>query len=830
MTDACWHCGEPLPAGEPPLATVAGVAHAVCCHGCRAAAEWIEQLGLADYYRLRSEPASRPRDDEGSCADWRRVELARHVVRDLGKGRREALVLVDGLRCAACVWLIERMLDALPGVECVQVNAVARRARIVWHDAHCDLARVVEAFERAGYRALPLDAASLKDSRRVESRAALKRLVVAGLGAMQAMMYASALYLGAFDDMDGSTRDLLRWFGLLVASPVVLYAARPFFAGAMRALGARRLSMDVPVALAIALIYAASVTEAIRGGREVYFDSVSMFVFFLLLGRQLEMHARHRAGHLGDALARLTPAFADRVRVDGSIERVAAAELLAGDHVSVATGAAVPADGVLIGARCRVDEALLSGESAPVAKHDGDALVAGSIVVDGPARLRVERVGSDTALAGIVALVSRAQAGRPRLARAGERAAARFVARVLILAVLTALGWSLVDPARAFAATLAVLVVSCPCAFALAVPTALTRALALLARRGLLVVHADAIETLAGATHAVFDKTGTLTEPSLAIEHVDVRRAGEGALALAAALARHSRHPIARAIADASANDAGSGSPLAARDVEEVAGNGLRGRVGGHDLRLGRAAFALETTRRDGDASTRSPGEAPGDDTFDDAVVLADDTGLIASFRISERPRPGAHVALDALRAIGLAVEIASGDAASKVAALAQRVDVAQWRARQTPADKLARLHALRAGGARVIAIGDGVNDAPVLAGADVAIAIGGGSEIAQASADAVLARADLGALPHAIAIARDTMRTLRRNQRWALAYNLVAVPFGALGMVPPWLAALGMSASSLVVVLNATRIGRRIAPEPASTLAPQQQAGEALA
>ncbi|MBA8884138.1 heavy metal translocating P-type ATPase [Dokdonella fugitiva] len=813
MTGACWHCGEPLPAGEPLEATVAGVAHAVCCHGCRGAAEWIDQLGLADYYRLRSEPAARPRDGTGEAATWRRADLARHVVRDLGDGRHEALVLVDGVRCAACVWLIERMLGSLPGVERVVVNAAARRARIVWDDARCELARVLDAFERAGYRALPLDAGALDDSRRTEARTALKRLVVAGFGAMQAMMYASALYLGAFDGMDASTRDLFRWLGLLVASPVVLYAARPFFAGAWRALRARHLSMDVPVSLALALIYTASVVEAIRGGREVYFDSVSMFVFFLLLGRQLEMHARHRAGDLGDALARLTPAFAERILADGSTERIAAAELHPGDHVRVASGVAVPADGVLVGAACRVDEALLSGESAPVARRDGDTLVAGSIVVEGPARLRVERVGADTALAGIVALVSRAQAERPRLARAGERAAARFVARVLALAALTAAGWSMVEPTRAFAATLAVLVVSCPCAFALAVPAALTRALALLARRGVLVVHPDAIETLAGATHVVFDKTGTLTEPGVAVERIDARTsAGADALALAAALARHSHHPVSRAIVAAAGNDAHTG-PAVACEVEEVAGLGLRGRIGGRELRLGRADFALDPRS----SSARMPGtDGDGATTHDDAVVLADDDGLVATFRIGEHLRPGAHDAIDALTGAGLAVEIASGDAASKVAALARRLGVAQWRARQSPADKLERLRALRAHRARLIAVGDGINDAPVLAGADVAVAIGSGSDLAQASSDVVLARADLGALPEAVTIARETMRVLRLNQRWALAYNVVAVPFGALGLVPPWLAALGMSASSLAVVVNATRIGRRRRAKPA--------------
>jgi Cu2+-exporting ATPase len=329
------------------------------------------------------------------------------------------------------------------------------------------------------------------------------------------------------------------------------------------------------------------------------------------------------------------------------------------------------------------------------------------------------------------------------------------------------------------------------------VPAALTRALAVLAQRGVLVVHADAVETLAGASHVVFDKTGTLTEPQTSVDRIDVFRdlSRDDALALAASLARGSRHPLSRAIANA----AGDAPVLVTDDIEEIAGHGLRGRVGVRELCLGHAAFALRNALHDA--------------TLDDAVVLADDHGAIAAFHVGEQLRPGVRAALDALTADGLAVEIVSGDAPSKVAALAQRLGIAQWRARQTPADKLVRLAELRAGGARVVAVGDGVNDAPVLAGADVAIALGGGSELAQASSDIVLAQPRLAALPEALSIAHETMRVLRQNQRWALAYNLIVVPFGALGFVPPWLAALGMSASSLIVVLNATRIGRRMAP-----------------
>jgi P-type Cu2+ transporter len=800
--NGCWHCGEPLPASVI-YARIAGQSRPMCCHGCRAAAEWIEQLGLGDYYRLRTQPALkaefiREPDRDGRQA-WQRDEIARHVIRDLGAGRRETMLLIEGVRCTACVWLIERALKALPGVISVQVNAVARRARVTWQEESVALPQILERLARTGYRAWPLDARALDDVRRHESRDALKRLVVAGFGAMQAMMFAAVLYLGDTRAPDISTEELFRWLGFLVATPVVFYSARPFFIGAARSLKARQLGMDVPVAAAIALIYGASLVEALRGAGHVYFDSVSMFVFFLLAGRYLEMRARHRAGDLVDALARLAPPFADRRRGDHTLERIGIHELRGGDSVHVGEGGLVPADGVLLSEACRVDEALLSGESVPLARRRGDPLIAGSVLVDGPAEMRVERVGADTALAGIAALVERAQAERPQLARAGERATGRFVVRVLALTVLTMVAWSFIDPARAFPAALAVLVVSCPCAFALAVPAAITRALAVLARCGVLVVRSDAIQALAEATHVVFDKTGTLTEPRLALADVETFNgvARDTALRLAAALGRESHHPVARAIASA-CSDA---SVPPATDVRSHAGRGISGIVAGRELRLGCNSFALDGAQ---DSSL-----AAGASTDTDAVVLADDAVAIAAFRLSERLRPGTRDAIDALKAQGMSVCIASGDAAMKVADIASQVGVSDWRARQQPADKLNLLSTLRSSGARVLAVGDGVNDAPVLAGADVGIAVASGAEVAQASSDIVLAGERIAALVTARRIAQQTLAVVYQNQRWALVYNLTAVPLAALGLVPPWLAALGMSFSSLCVILNALRIGR---------------------
>lgn len=818
--DACWHCGESLPPGDAVRAVVASVPRAVCCHGCRAAAEWIDGLGLADYYRLRDSrgntrraaprapDAARVADD---AATWARPEVAAQVLRNLDAGRCEALLAIDGLRCAACSWLIERAVGALPGVVSVEVNAAARRARVTGMRGELALPAIVDTLRRAGYRALPLDRGALDDARRRESRAAMKRLAVAGFGAMQAMMYAAALYFGAVERMDAVTRDLFRWLGLLVATPIVFYSARPFFAGARRSLAAGRLGMDVPVAVAVALIYAASVVEAVTGGADVYFDSVSMFVFLLLAGRYLEMRARHRAGELSDALARQSPLFADRIAADGSLVRVAAFELHAGDRVHVAEGATVPADGVLESGRCAVDEALLSGEPDAVKKREGDALLAGSIVVDGPARLSVLRAGVDTTLSAIVTLAARAAASKPHLAQEGERAATRVVARVLALAAITGIAWSLVDPARAFAAALAVLVVSCPCAYALAVPAAVTRALGVLARRRVLVVNSDAIEALATATHVVLDKTGTLTEPRLALDHVHAREGinREAALSLAAALARGSSHPVARAIA--AVPPCGD---LHATELRVDAGAGISGIVGGARLRLGHAAYALHGKLQRIDAAI--------DPALDDALVLADEEGLLATFRIAERLRPGVRDAVHALRDTGMTVSIASGDSPARVAKLAGELGIADWEAALAPDAKLARLVRRRTDGARVVAVGDGINDAPLLGGADVGVAIGSGTDLARASGDVILVDNRLGDLVDARAVARETLSILAQNRRWALAWNLAAMPLAALGFVPPWLAAAGMSVSSLGVVMNALRIGGRTlrSPTSADTLA----------
>ncbi|SFN60456.1 heavy metal translocating P-type ATPase [Dokdonella immobilis] len=810
---ACFHCGEPNPAAPVVLARVQGRERAVCCPGCKAAAEWIDTLGLGDYYRLRSEPALRS-DLDFDYSAWDRPALRRLHVREAAADRAEVIVLVDGLRCSACAWLIERAMRGTPGVLDVGVNALARRVVLGFDPRQVALSGLLTALARLGYAPHPLTAEMIDSQRQRESRDAMKRLAVAGLGTMQAMMMAVALYAGVFDGIDPAVREFFRWLGFLVATPVVLYSAQPFFRGALREWRSRRLSMDTPVALAIGLIYAASLVGVIVGGHEIYFDSVSMFVLFLLLGRHLAMRARHRAGDVVDALSRLQPALAERREAAGFVS-VAVHELEAGDIVRVASGAAIPADGELRDRSCRIDESLLSGESTPVRRDPGQSVIAGSLVIDGPIEIVVRRIGADTVLAGIVRMVTQAASERPRLARVADARAARFVLRVLGVTVLTALAWTWFDPARALPAALAVLVVSCPCAFALAVPAALTRAVAVLAERGVLVVDADALEALATADRFVFDKTGTLTEPSFDREDIEIRRGTlDDALGIAAALEQGSTHPLALALRRMAA----SAPVRSAERLRQIAGAGVEGDVGGIHYRLGREEFALA-------------GGASEFVTQSDALVLADESGEIARFVVGEQPRADAAGLIRGLMAQGIACEILSGDCRTRVDAVADRLGIGDRLAKASPADKLARLEALREAGHVVAMVGDGINDAPVLAGADVAIAIGNGSAMAHAASGILLASSRIDTLLEARRIAGEMLVRLKQNLAWALAYNLAVVPVAAIGWVPPWLAAIGMSASSIVVILNSLRIGRRPSgPASTAALAVDKPAREATA
>ncbi|HEX5307227.1 MAG TPA: heavy metal translocating P-type ATPase, partial [Dyella sp.] len=738
---------------------------------------------------------------------WAHPQLAAQVLRARRDGRAEATLRVAvPLGDARRVFRLEQVLRALPGVQRVGVDVARQRVAVVWDPQRQGLPGLLDALAAIGCRAQPLPRARVDEDPRREAHDALKRLLVAGMCAMQVMTYALVIYLGVVDFVDFSTRGLFRWLGLLTTLPVVGYAALPFYRGALDELRARRFGIDLPVALAVALVFAASAWNTWRGAGEIYFDSVSMFVFLLLLARHIEMRARHRSGALGDAAVDAAPLLAERWRADGTLETVAALALLPGDRVHVAEGGTVPADGVLESAWAELDESLLSGESRPQRRAAGAAVVAGSVLVSGTAELRVTHSGEATAAARIGALARRARGSRlARVRHGGDPAVARFVARVLVLTALTALGWLLVDPARAFESAVAVLVIACPCAFALTAPATRTRAFGVLAARGVLVTDAAALETLAGVDYALFDKTGTLTEPQFSRAAVHPQRGLEvdRVLQLAAALAQESSHPLARALTrlafaeNTAARGLSTAAPPQARDVRVHAGAGVSGVVDNLPLWLGRADFALAAS-----------GQHEISDAAASTLVLADVQGELARFAVNDGLRNGARNTLAALRAQDVTLASASGDAPARVAAVASALGVDEWSARQSPADKLALLDAARAGGSVTLAVGDGSNDAPLLAAADVSAALASGTELAQAHADLLLADGRLDGLLVARAVAAQMQRIAGQSRRWALGYNLVAVPFAAFGLVPPWLAGLGMALSSLGVVLNALRVG----------------------
>jgi P-type Cu2+ transporter len=810
----CFHCGEALTGTEPWFVRIDEASHRVCCPGCKAVAELIRETGLADFYRFRTVPAARPAgglavaSPELPWLPFDRPEMLDAVSAPAGEGLRSCTLLVEGVRCAACGWLIERSLEQVPGVREIRVNPATARARLVWEPGVLPLSGALGVLSRLGYQPHP-GSAGAADLALRERRGALRRLGVAGIGMMQVMMYAVALYVGAFQDMDAGLEELFRWVSLVVATPVALYAGRPFFTGAWRDIRSGRPGMDVPVALAVGGAWIASVTHTITGQGEVYFDSVTMFVFFLSLARFLEMSARHRAGDTQEALARLLPETAQRRSADDGWETVALRELRPGDIVSVRHGETLPADGRLAGSGARLDESMLTGESRPRIRQAGEAALAGSINLGDPLEFKVERTGGDTLVSSIGRLLDRAQAERTPMAAAADRVARWFVVGVLSAAALTWIAWNALDPSRAFQITLAVLVVTCPCALSIATPAALTAATGFLARRGLLVTRAGAIERLARVQRVIFDKTGTLTLGQLRITAVEPQGGfdAERALGIAAALEAVSEHPIARAFSVA--HPAGPAS-----EVHVSPGLGIEGVVERQRWRLGRPDWAAALSSADSPTIT-------GDET---AVCLAGESGVVAIFRLADRLRAGARQQISRLSDLGLRTEVASGDSADAVAPVVAAAGIGHWRAGMTPEDKLALLRQRQRAGETVAMVGDGVNDAPVLAGADVSIAMSGGTPLAQTSADMVLLGESLEPLGDGVAHARRTLRIVRQNLAWAAGYNLTALPLAATGLIAPWMAAIGMSASSLLVVLNAMRLSRppRVQRAPSRPVVPE--------
>ena len=725
----------------------------------------------------------------------------------------ESSVVVAGMQCAACAQGLEAALRAVPGVLRAEVSAASGRASVVWSKDATRPSGWMRAIERSGYTVLPANDAAAHAIRQREGRQALWRWLVAGLCMMQVMMYAYPAYVAQPGDLSLEMERLLRWASWVLTLPVMLFSCAGFFQNAWRDMANRRVGMDLPVALGLLITFAVSTAGTFEPqgifGREVFFDSLTMFVFFLLTGRWLELRLRSRtAGALESALNRLPEAVQRRAQ-DGSFALVAARRLRPGDTIRVLPGQAFAADGCIVQGETSVDQSLLTGESRPLALGQGDDVIAGSHNLVASVQVRVLRVGDDTRFAQIVALMRAAAAAKPRLALLADRVAKPFLTAVVVSALLAAAFWWPSDPQRALMVAVAVLIVTCPCALSLATPAAMLAAAGSLARAGVLLRNIQALEAAARVDTVVFDKTGTLTSEALRVDLLATREgiSGERAWAMATALAQHSLHPVSRALALAGASAAGPQRWTAQRAVEEV-GQGVRSWAapGQADapavaLRLGSAQFC----------------GVAGQDPDTGHIFLSDAHGWLATFSLAQAVRPDASSTIAALRDSGMAVYMLSGDGAGASRAVAQAIGIDRFESGRTPAQKLQFLRELQAAGHRTAVVGDGLNDAPALAGADVSFAFGPAVPLARAQADFIVAGGQLIRVAQTLMLARRTMTVVRQNLGWALAYNLACVPLALVGWIPAWMAGLGMATSSLVVVGNALRLSRGLAlPGPA--------------
>jgi len=792
----CFHCASVLPASGQFQLEVSGRVESFCCPACRAVTQTILNSGLNKYYDHRDAPAGDPKSNTSTSAElslYDSAEVQREFVRQLNTGQAEANLVIEGISCAACVWLLEKHIGGLDGVERFTVNLTNHRARLTWNPEQTQLSELFRQILAIGYTPHPYHPNREEQLYQEEYKRAVRRLGVAGVGMMQVMMMAMALYLGENLTMEPHIERFIRWTSLIVATPVVLYAARPFFIAALRDIKTHHLSMDVPVSIAIGGAYIASVWATVFGGGEVYFDSVSMFTFFLLIGRFFEMQARHRTGLAGNALANLLPASAIKLE-DGQEVLVPLAQLKAGDRVLVKPGHSIPADSILFSDTASIDESALTGEPLPVTRMRGEALTGGTLNVDQPIELEVVAATDQGRMSSILNLLDRAQADKPEVARVADKVASYFVAAVLITAVVVGLSWYLIHPQDAVWVVLSVLVVTCPCALSLATPTALTAAIGSLRQIGLLITRGHVLESLAQADTVAFDKTGTLTTGKLSIRQTLPLNGmpQNECLEIAAALESRSEHPIASAFTPYFS--------YAPQLAKTHVGAGIEGQVDMRDVRIGKPEFAAQ-------AYLGAPPELP--DSSGLCLLLASSDGPICWFIIDDQIRAEAREAIAALKQLNLQLVMLTGDSRINGERVAATLGIDEVEAQMTPEAKLAWVNQQQSNGKRILMVGDGINDIPVLSGAQTSVAMSEATDLAKTSADAVLISPDLRKLATAIAQARRTRAIIKQNIAWSLAYNLVALPLAALGFIAPWMAAIGMSASSLVVVGNALRLTR---------------------
>lgn len=798
---ACYHCGLPVPDGFDAEVEVDGHPQPVCCHGCEAAVLTVLGLGLEAYYQRRLQAAPRPEPRVAEAMDpYDAPAIEGQYVLRTAENECEVALMLEGVSCPACMWLNEQRLAALPGVSSASANYATQRLLVRWDPARARLSTLLRAVRELGYTAYPYDPARVQAGLARTRREALRRIGVAAAFGMQVMMVAIALYAGDWYGMEAEFRNYFNWVALGLSLPVVLYSAQPFYEGALRDLRNRRLGMDVPVSLALIGGTLGSIATTISGGGPTYYDSLTMFVFLLLGARYVEFSGRAHAMTLIERLAASRPAVA--IRLDGNAgteheQAVPVVSLVAGDRVRVRPGENIPADGVIESGRSSVDQSLLTGEDAPQPRAPGDEVLGGSVNVEGPLVVRVVRTGSASVMGHLLTLIERSARDKPHLTALADVVARYFTGSVLLLALAAAVYWSQVDPARALPVVISVLVVSCPCALSLAAPAALSAAGSGLLREGVLVARAGGIEALARVDRVVFDKTGTLTLGRQRVMRVVPAAPFDAATVLrwAAALEVGASHPVGRAILAAAGADVAR-----ATAATHVAGRGVHGFVAGRAVRIGTAAF---TGAHDVPAEDVPPGLAPT------VVYVTIDGRTAGCILLADAVREESRAVLDAVRTAGAEVSLLSGDAAGAVRAVAETLGIATPVAGCTPQSKLERVRAWQAAGEHVLMVGDGVNDAPVLAAADASMAIGSGSDLARTHADFVLL-GDLSGVVRALDMARRTLSVVRQNVAWAILYNGLLLPAALVGFVPPWLAAIAMSTSSVLVVVNAARLARR--------------------
>jgi Cu2+-exporting ATPase len=770
-TAACRHCGEVVATGED-----------YCCNGCRLAHRLVSDLGLDTYYQRRQlEPGQkRPRpDDVSSTSDlsaW---------IKDDGHDTASLTLLVDGLHCGACVWLIEQALLRQPGVIAARVSLSTRRLSVSWEKPLTTASQLVSMVESLGYQLVPIDPDCLRSKDDAELKSLLRAMAVAGFAAGNLMLLSVSVWSGYGGGMAAGTRDLFHWISALIAIPAIGYAGRPFFRSAWSALRLKRTNMDVPISLAILLAPSISLFETFTGGEHAYFDSAATLLFFLLIGRYLDLRARRLARASAEQLMALNAGAATLITEDGSLRDVPARDLKVGQSVLVRAGARIPADGTVTIGDSQLDLSLITGESLPVRAQAGFQVFAGTLNIAAPLTLRVDKVGEATLLADIMRLMEAAEARRSRFVRLADRVARYYSPFVHLTALVTFLGWLFIGHLAwqsSLLIAIAVLIITCPCALALAVPVVQVIASHRLLKAGVLLKSADALERLRQVDYILLDKTGTLT-----IGRLDLQPGYDpAALKIAASIAANSRHPLAQGLTRA------AGLVQAAANVTEIPGKGLEWCSEQGIWRLGSAAF---TGQQD-------------DDAHDHVLWLVDPTGESHRFTLADPIRPDATEIISGLRALG-PIEICSGDRPAPVQHIAAQLGIGAWHALQMPADKVRRLEELRAEGRHVLMIGDGLNDAPALSAAHVSMAPASAADISQKAADLVFQGDRLSPVALALQVARSSDRLMRENLGLALIYNLAAIPLAISGHVTPLVAAIAMSSSSVLVVLNSLRLNR---------------------